>query len=212
MQTCAIVAASILTVAIPIAVSAQQGGISPLDRSDQEGTLELIFVTAWGDSIMDGSSVSVQKLVSGRPVAEWTGERVMKLKYGTYHVKAQHPGFYLVERDINIEQPYQVSSICFFTAPLESPWEGNLIRGHISERSARRDCRLVRFISPFADGVAVETKASQTGDFGLENVRPGTYFVITLGAHGICETSEVVILFGERVKDLSIAWADHAKK
>src|SRR5579862_3320708 len=197
----------LLALLMPIALSGQERGI-PLDQSEKEGTLELAFVTALGDSITSGPKISVQKLVDGKPVAEWKGERVMMLKYGNYHLRIQYSGAIPVDKDVEVEQPYQAVLICFFLGSIESPWEGNLVRGHISGGSMRNDCRLVRFISPFADG-AMDTKASQAGDFGLESVRPGRYFVMTLGAHGICDTAEVVILFGERVKDLSISWSAH---
>jgi hypothetical protein len=198
---------SILALLIPIALSGQERGIS-LDQSEKEATLELVFVTALGDSITSGPNISVQKLIDRKPVAEWKGERVMKLKYGTYHLRVQYSGALPVDKDVKVEQPYQAVLICFFLGPIESPWEGNLVRGHIPRDSVRNDCRLVRFISPFADG-AMDTKASQAGDFGLENVRPGRYLVMTLGEHGLCDTAEVIILFGERVKDLSISWNAH---
>jgi hypothetical protein len=101
----------------------------------------------------------------------------------------------------------------FFIAPIESPWDGNLIRGRISEKSRQNDCRGVRFICPFSDSEFAETKASDQGYFALKNVRPGKYIAFTLGKRGICEMAEVTILFelGKTVRDLSIPWTEPAQ-
>jgi hypothetical protein len=199
---------SVIGLLLPIALSGQSVGLLP-DQPDNEGTLEISFITSFGEPIADGPKVLVEKVVTDKPVGEWTVQRKTSLKYGTYHLKAQYSGFYPVEKDVRIDQPHQAVLICFFVAPIESVGEVSLVRGHISEGSVKNDCRLIRFMSPFADGIAKDTTASQAGDFGVENLKPGRYFVITLGSHGICETSEAVILFGERVKDLSLTWSVH---
>jgi hypothetical protein len=111
-----------------------------------------------------------------------------------------------VERTASIRHAYQAVIVCFFLTPIESPWEGNLFRGHISQRSKESDCRWIRLASLFADDVSAETKASAAGDFGMENVRPGKYLALAIGKHGVCETAEVTILFGQHVTDLDLSW------
>jgi hypothetical protein len=200
----------IIALLVQVGLSGQSLGQLVYQPAD-EGTLEVSFITSFGEPIADGPKAIVEKVVSGKPVDEWNVRREMNLKYGTYHLKAQYSGFYPVDKDVRIDQPHQTVLICFFAAPIESTGEASLVRGHISEGSVKNDCRLVRLLSPFADGVGKDTTASQRGDFGVENLRPGRYLVITLGPHGICETSEAVVPLGERVNDLALTWSVHHK-
>jgi hypothetical protein len=199
-----------IALSIPLVLSGQH--LQPLpDQPDDEGTLAITFMTSFGESIADGPRAVVEKIVSGKTVGEWEVHPGANLKYGTYHLKAHYSGFYPVEQDVRIDQPHQTVLVCFFLAPIESTGEKSLVRGHISEGSIRNGCRLVRILSPFAHGVAKDTMASPIGDFAVENLEPGKYLVITLGPHGICETSEAAVSFGERVKDLSLTWSVHAQ-
>lgn len=181
------------------------------DESDKEGVLQVLFVMSSGDEISREPDITVEKLVDGKPVAKREAGRSMKLNYGTYRLKASLPGCcYPVEKIVRIQDAFQVTSLCFFPSPVESPWDGNLIRGSISEKSRQKDCRWVRFMSPFADGEVSETKAGRDGRFALENVRPGKYVAFTIGKTGICETSGVTIQFnpsGKAIYDLIFPWA-----
>jgi hypothetical protein len=188
-----------------------QKRIVPLDESDKEGELEIRFITALGDPVHGEPDVTVEKLVNGRRVADWKGDRIMKLKYGTYRLRIQYSGAYPVDKNVKIQKAFQAVFICFFVAPIELPWDGNLIRGQISEKSRMNDCRWVRFVSPFADSEFAETKATESGHFVLENVRPGKYSAFTVGKGGICETSEVTIL-GAPVYDVSIPAVESRKE
>lgn len=185
-----------------------QKSSAPLDESDKEGVLEILFVTAAGARLSGEPKLTVDRLVDGKVVDTRTGERKMRLRYGTYRLRAQYGGAYPVDKAIKVERPYQVVSICFFVAPIELPWDGNLVRGSISEKSKQGDCRWVRFVSPFAENESAETLASPSGQFALENVRPGKYLVFSIGKEGICEMSEVTILLGKSVYDLLIRWAE----
>lgn len=93
-------------------------------------------------------------------------------------------------------------------APIELPWDGDLIRGHISGGSRENDCRWIRFVSPFADGEVAETKATKGGDFALENVRAGKYLAFTIGKERICEMAEVTIRLelSKAAYDLAFPW------
>ena len=138
----------------------------------------------------------------------------MKLKYGVYRLHVQYSGAYPVEKRVKIQNPFQVVFICFFVAPIESPWDGNLIRGRISDRSKQNDCRWVRFVFPFADAEFAETKVSEDGYFALENVRAGEYLAFTIGKNGICEMADVTIPVElvHRTYDLVIPWASYRKR
>jgi hypothetical protein len=188
---------------------ASQKVTAPLDESDKEGILEILFVTSLGEPLSGEPTLTVENLVDEKQVVGRTGGSAMKLKYGTYRLKAHYPGAYPVDKIVKIRSPFQTTSICFFISPIESPWDGNLIRGRISEKSRQNDCRWVRFVSPYADGGAVDTKATESGYFALDNVRPGKYLVFTIGKEGICETAEVTIFLevGKPVYDLVIPWA-----
>jgi hypothetical protein len=182
---------------------------APVDESDKQGVLEVLFVTSLGEPVAGEPRLTVENLVDGKPVAGLKVGRTMKLNYGTYRLKAHYPGSYPVDKIVKIQSPFQATSICFFISPIESPWDGNLIRGHISDKSKENDCRWIRFVSPFADGEVAETKATKGGDFALENVRPGKYLAFTIGKGGICEMAEVTIRLevGKAVYDLVFPWA-----
>lgn len=182
-------------------VIAQEGDLVPLDQSGNEGLLELLLITSFGDEVRDEPSVTVERLVQGKPVAKWEGSRTMKLRYGTYRLHVEYSGAYPVDKTVKVEDRYQAAFVCLLVA---LPWKGNLVRGRLSEASRKKGCRWVRLICPFADGEIAETKASETGYFALQNVRPGKYLVFTIGENGVCETSQTSILFGKQLYDLSL--------
>lgn len=191
---------------------------APLDESDKEGTLEVLFVTSLGEPVSREPALTVENLVDGKPVSMRRGGRTMRLKYGTYRLKGHLTGYYSTEKIVHVRDLFQATSMCFFIAPIESPWDGNLIRGSISATSRRNGCRWVRLMSPFADGEVAETEATESGSFAVENVRPGKYFAFTIGKGGICETAEVTILLevGKPVYDFVFRWvafqAEEAKR
>jgi len=125
-----------------------QKSFVPLDESDKEGVIEILFVTALGNPVSGDPEVTVEKLVDGKSVATWKGGRTMKLKYGMYRLRIQYSGAYPVDKNVRIQNPFQAALVCFFIAPIELPWDGNLIRGRISEKSRQNDCRWVRFYVP----------------------------------------------------------------
>ncbi len=177
----------------------------PTDESGREGMLELRFITSFGESVTGYPLVIIEESPSGPRVYQGKGAGPIKLKYGSYRLRAQYSGTYPVDKAISIRNPMQLVSVCFFIAPIESPWDGNLIRGRISEGSRKRDCRWIRFVCPFADAESAEASATEGGHFALENVRPGKYLAFTMGKDGICEQTEVSILFGRPVYDVTIS-------
>ncbi len=180
----------------------------PLDEAGEQGVLNVLFITSFGDPISDEPRLSVEN-ASGKPVGGLKVGRNMTLGYGTYRLKAHYPGCYPVEKVVKINSPFQTISICFFISPIESPWDGNLVRGRISDESRANDCRWVRFVSPFADGEVADAKATETGYFALENVLPGKYLVFAIGKKGICEMAEATIFLevGKPVFDFVFPWA-----
>jgi hypothetical protein len=197
----------ILTLLCFVAVSMQAEKVfAPLDDSDKEGTLDILVLNAWGDAGPHQFDLTLERLVNGKKVAELKAQQTLKLKYGTYRLVAKAGGMYPVEKIIGIKDAYQATVVCFFLAPIEEPWEGNLVRGHISETSKNRGCRWIRFVSPFADNGATETRASAAGDFAIENIRPGKYLALAIGESGLCESAPATILFGQRVTDLALSW------
>ena len=81
-----------------------------------------------------------------------------------------------------------------FVSPIELPWDGNIVRGKLSGRGRQEGCRWVRLASPLAESEYAETKASESGDFVLENVKPGKYVLTTIGDQGVCEMTPVTVL------------------
>src|SRR5262249_55235119 len=89
-----------------------------------------------------------------------------------------------------------------FVAPIELPWIGNFVRGKIPASSRERGCRWIRLISAVSATEYAETKAADSGDFALDDIKPGKYLMITIGDHGLCEVSQTTVL-PKQAQDLS---------
>jgi hypothetical protein len=170
---------------------AQKLYIAP-DETDRDGQLVVQVVDAFGNLLHDKLSISLAlfdrrdqtlKLVGGRPVA---------VKYGRYRLTVTSPGAYPVERTITVSKPNQIVSVCMFLAPIELPWDGNLVRGSLSVPNARK-CPWVRLSSLFADDETHNSEVSMTGGFAFDDVRPGKYLLVAVGEFGVCGTSIVTI-------------------
>lgn len=176
----------------------------PLDESGKSGELEIVLVTSLGSAAVNTASIMVESLQQGKPGPKRWGYRSMTLPYGTYRVHVGYPGAYSAEKIVRVKDRFQVVTICLYIDPVRSPGmeSGSLVRGQLPPTSVKRGCSLVRLICPYCDGSAVETKASPTGYFALEHVRPGKYIAFTMGADGACDTTSLEILYSTPTIDL----------
>jgi hypothetical protein len=178
---------------------------TPLDEAHKEASLEIVYLTSFGAPMRSPLTirVSVDSRSDEKTRLRLTGNSTsLRLKYGEYRIHAECPGFYPVDRVLYVRESHHTVLVCFFQAPIEAADpDGNLIRGKLSEASARAGCRLVRLVSPYSSDSWFETRANESGHFAFKDVRPGKYLAIFIEPSRICETREVTVGF-DRLQDL----------
>jgi len=175
-----------------------------LDVSDKQGTVEIVVVDANGVPLRGDIRVTAYQLVDGKYGPETVVGMKPKLRYSTYKLVVRGSPAYPVEKIITVNEPYQVVLVGLFVAPIELPWIGNAVHGKLPPNQQGR-CRWVRLISPVSDTEEATARALDSGDFTLENVKPGTYIVVTFGDGGICNSGQTLVA-DKRTQDLTIRW------
>lgn len=91
------------------------------DDSGKEGTLQILYVTSFGEPATAGVELTVENVANGKEVPiERTG--TLKLPYGTYRLRARITAHYPAERIVKIQEPFQTTSLCFFEAQSPGLW------------------------------------------------------------------------------------------
>jgi hypothetical protein len=181
-----------------------------LDERDKEGRVFVEALTAGGERLASGVKIKIMQ--GGRVIRTLDDERIFDLPYGSYHIEARATGAYPISTTLAVRSTRQILPLCFFVAPIESPEPEALVRGQISRDSREGDCLWVRLLSPFSAGVFHDTRASADGFFAIENVRPGKYLALTIGPRGICESTELMVLYGPTYTlDLKVNWKSFQK-
>jgi hypothetical protein len=174
-----------------LALSAQV----PLDESDQEGTLEIFMVNAFGTPV-DGRAarLSVQQLIDEKPGPVKRIGLQPVLRYGIYRLTVLASPGYPVDKIVKISSRYQVVFVTLFLAPVEGPWEGNVVHGTLPKASLEGGCRHVRLSSPLSETEYADNLALPSGTFVFLNVKPGKYVFISIGEKGICDIVPTEVL------------------
>ncbi|MCC7173577.1 MAG: hypothetical protein IT159_00150 [Bryobacterales bacterium] len=166
----------------------------PLDEAGKEGVLQVLIVDSFGKPLQGTFAVSVREVVNGVPGKEVRIAPKVTLGYGTYTLTVRGSPAYPVDKKITIDRRYQLVVVPLFLAPIESPWEGNTVRGRLPAGSRDRRCTYVRLLSALAETEYAEAAAMESGDFVFQNIKPGRYILVTLGDVGICDVVATDVL------------------
>lgn len=174
-----------------------------LDESDKEGTVEILVVDCNGVPVRGDVSFSVRQLVDGRNMPEVKVGAKANLRYGTYRLTVRGSPAYPVDKILKVRDRYQVVLVSLFVAPIELPWAGNMVRGKLSFASRQRSCSWIRLVSPVSENEYADARALASGEFVLEDIKPGRYILITFGDQGICDMAQVTVI-DKPIQDLVI--------
>ncbi len=166
----------------------------PLDDSDRKGMVEIVVVDSNGVPVRGNISFSVRQIQGGKNTPEVTVGAKASLNYGTYNLTVRGSPAYPVDKIIKVRDPYQVVLVGLFVAPIELPWVGNIVRGKLPPTSKEGGCSWVRLVSPVSENEFADAKALASGEFVLENVKPGKYLLVTFGDRGICDVVQATVV------------------
>lgn len=174
-----------------------------IDTTGRRGVLNIVLLDSFGGPVEGGAKLTVERFVDGKWGAPMRIQRTETLDYGTYRLMVKGSPAYPVEKRIEINDPATYVVVTLYVAPIEMPWPGNYVRGALPTEANEKGCRIVKLVSPLAEENTMVTKAMLSGQFAIENIRPGKYLVITIGPAGMCETYETTV-FAEREQDIKI--------
>lgn len=175
----------------------------PLDETDKTGSIEILVVDSMGRPVHGKIAIFAQRVPSDLHSRPSPIGRTANLKYGTYKISVMASPAYTVVRDIVVRARQQVIIVGLFIAPIESPWLGNYVHGKVPASSANNRCRWVRLMSLVEAGEYHEVKTLESGEFAIENIKPGRYALVTIGDEGICGVSQTTV-FDKRTQELVI--------
>ncbi|MCX6625615.1 MAG: hypothetical protein NTY38_32050 [Acidobacteria bacterium] len=165
-----------------------------MDETNKVGIVEIVTVDSFG-AVVDGRfAMSVRRLVHRQRVSAIAIGRRTSLKYGTYELTVRGSPAYPVDKVITVNDRYQVVLVPLFLAPIEAAGNGNLVRGKLPPRSRQGGCSWVRLISLVSEGEFANARASESGDFTFENIKPGRYILATFGGRGVCDVAQTTVV------------------
>lgn len=169
-------------------------GQVPLDRSGERGTVHVVAVDPFGNTLT-APAITFLKLDGKATSVVSSAKAEVNLEYGDYLVRVTQPGFETVSRNIRVERQDLWLVVGLPIGSLEGIGTQTVTRGHVvGLKKESSTCDIVRFVSVFLLRPPEGTRLSSDGYFTFDNLKPGEYLAVLFGTSGICGTWRVTVL------------------